>query len=252
MCAVTRRAPDPARTLALLWGAQRHEGRSGLSVRTIVSAAIDIADAEGLEAAVMRRVAEHLGVGTMSLYTHVPGKAELTALMADTALGTLYPTATPSSAGDWRAGLRMIARENWALYDRHPWLLAAMDGRGELGPNVMRKYELELAPLDGIGLTDVEMDSTLTMVLVYVEGVWRTRHSLRRAQEYTGRTDAEWWQTTGPILERVMSGGADQFPLGGRVGTAAGQQHNAMIDPVHALEFGLDRIIDGISALIAR
>ncbi len=45
--------------------------------------------------------------------------------------------------------------------------------------------------------------------------------------------------------------GGSQFPLGGRVGTAAGQQHNAMLDPVHALEFGLDRIIDGITRLIA-
>lgn len=247
---MTRRAPDPARTLALLWGTHRHEGRSGLSVRTIVAAAIEIADAEGLEAAVMRRVAEHLGAGTMSLYTHVPGKAELTALMADTVLGSLYQTEPPGAAGDWRDGVRLIARENWALYERHPWLPAAMDGR-ELGPNIMRKYELELAPLDGIGLTDVEMDSALTMILVYVEGVWRKRRSLRGTQERTGQSDAEWWQTTGPVLDQVMGGGG-QFPLGGRVGTAAGTQHNATLDPVHALEFGLDRIIDGIAALISR
>ncbi|WP_033337503.1 TetR/AcrR family transcriptional regulator [Catenuloplanes japonicus] len=244
------RAPDPARTLALLWGSHGNAGRSGLSVRTIVAAAIEIADTEGLDAAVMRRVAEHLGAGTMSLYTHVPGKTELTALMADTVLGELYPADRPGSAPDWQAGLRTIAQENWALYERHPWLLQAMDGRGELGPNVMRKYELELAPLDGIGLTDVEMDSTLTMLLVYVEGVWRMRASLRRAQDQTGLSDAEWWQNTGPVLERVMGG--SQFPLGGRVGTAAGQQHNAMLDPVHALEFGLDRIIDGIARLITR
>ncbi|MFI5841988.1 TetR/AcrR family transcriptional regulator C-terminal domain-containing protein [Catenuloplanes sp. NPDC051500] len=244
------RALDPARTLALLWGAHGNAGRSGLSVRTIVAAAIEIADAEGLEAAVMRRVAEHLGVGTMSLYTHVPGKTELTALMADTVLGELYPATRPGSHDDWRDGLRAIAHENWALYERHPWLPSAVDGRGELGPNVMRKYELELAPLDGIGLTDVEMDSTLTMLLVYVEGVWRTRQSLRRAHDQTGLSDAEWWQNTGPVLERVMGG--SQFPLGGRVGTAAGQQHNAMLDPAHALSFGLDRIIDGITRLIDR
>src|ERR687893_1769658 len=78
---------DPARSIALLWREPGRAGRSGLGVDGIVAAAIELADAEGLGALTMRRVAERLGVGTMSLYTHVPAKGELLDLMLDTVLG---------------------------------------------------------------------------------------------------------------------------------------------------------------------
>ena len=61
---------DPARKLALLWGSQRSEGRSGLTLKAILSAALELADHDGLDALSMREVAERLGVGTMSLYLH--------------------------------------------------------------------------------------------------------------------------------------------------------------------------------------
>ena len=70
---------DPARSLALLWRTSERTSRKGkpdLNVDRIVRAAIEVADAEGLQALSMRRVAERLGVGTMSLYTYVPGKPE--------------------------------------------------------------------------------------------------------------------------------------------------------------------------------
>lgn len=78
---------DPARSMALLWGTEappRTRGRKpGLTVGGIATAAIELADTEGLEALSMRRVAQRLGVGTMSLYTYVPGKAELVDVMLD-------------------------------------------------------------------------------------------------------------------------------------------------------------------------
>src|SRR6201999_3883409 len=81
---------DEARTLALLWSARSKVGRSGLTVGAIVQSAVQIADQEGLDAVSMRRLAEELDVGTMSLYTHLPGKAELTDLMVDAVHGELY------------------------------------------------------------------------------------------------------------------------------------------------------------------
>jgi AcrR family transcriptional regulator len=81
---------DPARSLALLWGSHSRPGRSGLTLRGIVTAAIQLADAQGIDAVSMRHVADALEVGTMSLYTHVPGKAELVELMVDTVYGQLY------------------------------------------------------------------------------------------------------------------------------------------------------------------
>ena len=113
---------DPGRTLALLWGPQDRPGRSGLTVRAILDAAIGLADAEGIDALSMRAIAERLGAGTMSLYTHVPGKPALIELMIDTVAGQVYSDIDePSSRpGGWRAALAFIADRNWDLYLRHP------------------------------------------------------------------------------------------------------------------------------------
>ncbi|MFD0592833.1 TetR/AcrR family transcriptional regulator [Catellatospora coxensis] len=193
------RQSDPGRSLALLWGSHTRPGRSGLTVRAIVDAAIELADAEGLEAATMRRVADKIGSGTMSLYTHVPGKAELNDLMVDTVLGELYNGVDdPSGRGGWREGLRYVAERNWDVGLRHLWLLDATGGRPTLGPNAVLKYEAELRVLDGIGLTDLQMDSVLTLVLTHVEGVARSHAGLVRAQRESGLDEQEWWRATAP------------------------------------------------------
>ncbi|MEU4390698.1 TetR/AcrR family transcriptional regulator [Kribbella sp. NPDC023855] len=245
--------PDPARSLALLWGSHTKPGRSGLTVRAIVRAAIELADASGLEAVSMRLVAEQLKVGTMSLYTHVPGKGELTDLMFDTVYGDLYADADEPlrQPGGWRGALEFIAHRNFDLLTQHPWIHEVPGGRNALGPNITLKYEAELRPLDGIGLTDVEMDSTLTLVLTHVLGTSRAGAEQLRNQQESGMSDEEWWLTTSPVLERYMAGVADRFPLAGRVGTSAGEHYNATMDPAHALEFGLTRILDGTALLIA-
>ncbi|MDP9845404.1 TetR/AcrR family transcriptional regulator [Streptosporangium lutulentum] len=242
---------DPARSLVLLWSSHSKPGRSGLTVRSIVLAAIELADAEGVEAVSMRQVADRLEVGTMSLYTHVPGKAELTDLMIDTAFGELYPDVDAPSGqpGGWRGALEFIATRNWDLYQRHPWMLHLVSGRPVLGPNASLKYEAELRPLDGIGLSDVEMDSVLALILTHVEGTARLQATMARTQRDTGMTDAEWWVSTAPLLDKVMDG--SRFPVASRVGQSAGEAHQAVSDPAHALDFGLARILDGVTALIA-
>lgn len=243
---------DPARGLALLWGPRNKPGRSGLTIAAIVGAAIEIADAEGFEAVSMRNVANRLQAGAMSLYTHVPGKAELTDLMIDSAYGELYgdvdePLRQP---GGWREGLRLIATRNWELFQQHPWLLQIVGARPVLGPHASLKYEAELRPLEGIGLSDLEMDSVLTLVLTHVEGTARAQASVLRARRESGVSDAEWWVAVSPLLERVMQGA--HFPVASRVGEAAGMAHQAAANPVHAFSFGLERILDGVEALIAK
>src|SRR6186997_2079432 len=90
-------AGDPARTLELLWrespaGGTRRGPRQGLTVDRIAAAAVELADAEGVQAVTMRRVAQALGVAPMSLYTYVPGKAELLDLMLDTVYAEMART----------------------------------------------------------------------------------------------------------------------------------------------------------------
>ncbi|MFC4149721.1 TetR/AcrR family transcriptional regulator [Micromonospora mangrovi] len=239
---------DPARSLALLWRTRERPSRRGgdLTVARIVHAAIEVADAEGLAALSMRRVAERLGVGTMSLYTHVPGKGELLDVMLDTVHGeTARPDDVP---GGWRGRLTQIARENFALHLRHPWLLQIATTRPPLGPQVTAKYEYELRAVDGIGLTDLEMDSVVTLVTSHVHGAVRGAVEAAQAAQRTGMTDAQWWQAHAPYLEKVLD--PRRFPLAARVGTTAGQEYQAAADPHRAFEFGLARILDGIEVLV--
>lgn len=245
-------APDPMRRLALLWGSHTEAGRSGLTIKAIVTAAMEIADSEGLDALSMRRVADRLNAGTMSLYTHIPSKTELVDLMMDTAYGEAYQRVEEPSEqpGDWRDAMRFVARRNWELYLAHPWMLQTFTDRPAIGPQVSIKYEAELRPLDGIGLSDVEIDAVLTLIITHVEGCARTMIAHRRTQEDTGMTDAEWWEVQGPLLDKVMSARTVHLPLANRVGAAAGQEHQALSNPEYMLNFGLERILAGITELI--
>jgi AcrR family transcriptional regulator len=242
---------DPARSLALLWGSQTEAGRSGLTLKAIITAAITIADTDGIEALSMRNVAERLGVGTMSLYTHVPSKTDLIDLMFDTAYGELYasvesPTLQP---GGWRGALKFIARQNWNLYHSHPWMLQAATGRSILGPHAALKYEAELRPLDQLGLSDVEMDAVLALVLMHVEGAARAQIMQDHTRQDTGMTDEEWWVARAPLLDKLID--PARFPVATRVGLAAGQEHQSAYSPEFAFTFGLERILAGIAELIS-
>jgi AcrR family transcriptional regulator len=239
---------DPRRTLALLWGTREAPTRGpkpGLTPERIVAAAVALADAEGLAALSMRRVAQALGVGTMSLYTYVPGKDELLDVMLDTVVAETGQG--DDDAGGWRERLERVARANRALYARHPWLLEVASVRPVLGPNVMAKYERELRTIDGIGLSDLEIDAVLGLVLAHVEGVARRAHEKVLAERRTGMSEDEWWAAYAPALAEV--GDFSRFPTAARVGAAAGEAHGAY-DPDHAFEFGLARVLDGIEALV--
>ncbi len=246
----SRGTSNPSRSLALLWRTKEpvpRDGRAGLGVGRITRAAIDIADSEGLGALTMRRVSEVLGVGTMTPYTYVPGKAELLDLMVDTVYGEL-PAIDPD-AGDWRQRLERVALDNWALYQRHPWLAQVETSRPVLGPNLLAKYERELTALGDTGLGDVELDSVLTLVLGHVRSTARAAAELAELESSSGVTDAQWWQAQAPWLAKFA--GTKQFPTATRVGAAAGQAHNAIYAPEHALLFGLQRLVDGVAVLIA-
>ncbi|WP_055476648.1 TetR/AcrR family transcriptional regulator [Gordonia sp. HS-NH1] len=242
-------APEVVRSLYLLWGHHPPAGRSGITVSRIVHAGIELADADGLDATSMRKVAERLGVSTMALYNHVPGKDDLTALMVDAVYGGLYDNAdSATDAGDWRAGIQYVAQRNWELILRHPWLLDIHDARSLLGPNAGDKYEAELRVLDGIGLSDLQMEAGLTTLLTVVEGAARAYRSDHETRQASGMADPEWWAIVAPALGHLMK---DQdYPVSGRVGTTVGATFDSARSPQHALETGVTIVIAGIDALI--
>lgn len=244
---------DPARSLALLWRTKTQEpssrrGKPELSVDRIVRVAIEVADAEGLAAVSMRRVADALKVGTMSLYTYVPGKAELIDVMLDAVHGEVERPEEVSAG--WRARLERVARQNWELYRRHPWMLQIATSRPVMGPNTIAKYDYELRAVADIGLTEVEMDSVVSLVLGHVEGAARRALESAQAEQQTGMSHEQWWQAHAPLLEKVFD--ASRYPTAARVGAAAGEAYGAAHAPEHAFEFGLQRVLDGIEVLIER
>ncbi|MEV4257917.1 TetR/AcrR family transcriptional regulator, partial [Spirillospora sp. NPDC049652] len=122
----------------LVWTKERREPRRRApSVERFVKRAVAIADAEGLDAVSMRRVAKDLGSGTASLYRYIANRDELLDLMIDAVQGEDAP---PGPTGDWRADLGAHARRMRAVLLRHPWLGAELTGRPALGPNSLRSY----------------------------------------------------------------------------------------------------------------
>ena len=211
------RVSDPGRLIDLMWNPSTRVGRSGATVEAIVDAALAVADSVGLEAVTMRAVAERVGVGAMTLYGYVPGRAELVELMVDRVSGRAYDGhPAPHEAGAWDDALRYIAQRNWEHLLDHAWVVEAPQGRPILGPGVCRKYEAELRPLDGIGLTDEEMDLTLAAVLAQVTRAAQWQTGLTRARDESRLSDQQWWTLYGPRLALAMAG--EELPVSSRVG----------------------------------
>ena len=130
-------ALDGQRVIRLLWDPPDPVPSRGPRPRTslvdVVAAGVGVADAEGLSAVSMRKVAQQVGIGAMSLYTYVPGRAELIELMIDRVYGEAAPSPDPAP---WLVRLERWARTTWQLYVGHPWLLEYNDARLPIGPNV--------------------------------------------------------------------------------------------------------------------
>lgn len=228
------------RAMALLWGVGGESGRGpkrGLSLEEMVGAAVALADEEGLEALSMRRVAGRLGVGAMSLYTYVPGKAELVELMVDRVLGEV---ALPDGAVvGWREWMETYAREYWEISHRHPWMLQVSSGRGLMGPNQTAMLESVLGVLSGSGLSGREAVYVYLTVEGYVSGAAKASVEGARVEKESGISDEQWWTLYGPLVYEYTD--PERYP------TLTGLSWDWEDDP---FEFGLQRVLDGVDALV--
>jgi AcrR family transcriptional regulator len=234
------------RSLQLMWGTPEEPTRGpkpALTVERIVRAAIDMADAEGLTALSMRRIATALGVGAMSLYRYVPNKGVLIDLMVDEVYREDV-TAADAVRGDWRERLEAFARQEWALYLRHPWMLQVPQGRPMLGPNSMATTDISLRAVDDIGFTEDEMLAAVVTVSAFVSGLAKMIIEGMQASERTGIADDEWWEIQGEFVGPAVVAG--KLPMLTKVGEAGA--FNSMFDN---FEFGLRCVLDGLGAQIA-
>ena len=214
-----------------------------LSTEIVVATAIGIADAEGLAAVSMRRVAAALHIPTMSLYRHVRAKEELVLLMIDAAFGEEPLPAPPPPS--WRAQLETAARIQWGLYKKHPWLAPVISiTRPQVLPNGVRHTEWALRAVDGLGL-DVNIRLHVAVALLsLVRGAATNMEAEAEARLETGLDSDEWLRlhetemakafATGPYphLEQVIS------------------DPEADMDLDSLFEFGLARFLDGVEAMI--
>jgi len=243
---------EQQRAMLLQQKAMRHQEsriRPRLTREEIVDAAIAIADAEGAEALSMRRIAQVLRSGTMSLYWHVASKEQLLDLMRDMVMAEVK---VPEPSGDWRADMRNLAISSRAMMHRHPWLIDFVGGRPPLGPHSLLSLEWALAALAGLRLGPAASFDILTAVQTYVSGA-----VLREVQEARAR-HAEDAAAAGTDMADITAGRArwrDRLAASGLFPHFVtfldqGIDPDAAETTEERFTFGLDCLLDGIAARI--
>lgn len=239
-----------AAEVALLWGLReppRRGPKATLTADDIIRAAVAIADADGLAAVSMARVADRLGNSPMALYRHVRSKDELLSLMTDAALES-----PPDLTGvhGWRAGLTAWARGIVDVNRRHPWLARLPISGPPVGPHNLAWFDSALGTLDGTGLAAPERLAVVMGLLTYVQGEVRLTADL--AVGYAA-DPAAFGRAYGEALARVVD--PRTLPalaaiLDEGVFEDAGQDFEGELDA--DFDFGLACYLDGVAAFIAR
>ncbi|WP_344445632.1 TetR/AcrR family transcriptional regulator, partial [Kitasatospora nipponensis] len=251
----TAQAQDPAAPAATTGRARRQAGAGdqGLTRERIIATAIALADAEGLETLSMRRVAADLGVATMALYRHLPGKEELLDLMADSVIGS-RPLPQVAEPG-WRPRLAAIARLEWALYRDHPWLAGTMSlTRPTPLPNALRHGEWVLSSLEELRLDPATRLYTHILLFAFVRGLAVNLGIQAHDRRHSELSDEEWMAGQESAFLSLLSTG--DYPSFGRL---MGELDAARLEMEGAdsfefdldllFEYALTRLLDGLGLL---
>lgn len=237
---------DAKRGLELLWGRAGRPTRgpkASMSLDQIVKAALAIADADGLEALSMRKVAAVLGYTPMSLYRYVPSKGELIDLMLEAVMAE--STDIAEVKGGWREKLRASALGDWDLYHQHPWMLQVSWVRPPLGPRMLAAVESVLEVTSAAGFSMRDGAKVLFTLDHFVRGAARMSIDSLLAEQRTGISDEDWWAARYPFLQEVIESG--RYPAFTKA-IAEGAYDTP--PPGESFEFGLERILDGVATLL--
>ncbi|GAA1185602.1 TetR/AcrR family transcriptional regulator [Pseudonocardia alaniniphila] len=240
---------DLPEEVALLWGlreAPRKGPKPTLTAADITRAAVAVADAEGLAAVSMSRVAAELGNSTMALYRHVRSKDELLVLMADVALGD--PPDLPAG-GDWRSGLTLWSHSIVAVAKRHPWFARLPITGPPVGPKNLAWFESALAALSGTSIDEGEKVGIVMSLLTYVHGQIRLGSEL--AAGYAENPDA-FSRQYAAVLARVVD--PRRMPALSRVVAAGVFDIDSLLDDQDVdaeFDFGLVLFLDGVAGYLA-
>jgi AcrR family transcriptional regulator len=208
-----------------------------LSRERIVRAAIQLADADGLAAVSLRKVAAALDVGPMRLYGYIATKEELLDLMVNAVHAEIRP------AGDgWRQVLRSVAEATRQAAQQHEWFADLIGGRPQLGPHTLATGDAVLAAMGGVDLDTVV--PAVAAVNAYVTGAVRREIAERRAERASGMDTKQFQAAYGPYLERTFATG--RFPALARV-----VRDGPHLSVDQTFRTGLEFLLDGIEARIS-
>jgi AcrR family transcriptional regulator len=210
------------------------ELRTPLTKERIVHAAVALADREGLESLSMRKLADDLGAGAMSLYHYVPNREQLVDEMIDVVFGEIEP---PSTEIDWKTALRRRAHSTRAALNRHRWAVGLMEGRAKQGLASARLHDAVLGCLREAGFSIELTVQAYSVQDAYIYGFALQEKVLpfESAEESAAVAEEQGWE-----IEAL----AAQFPYLAEV--VAGHVAKVGYDFGRAFEFGLDLILDAL------
>jgi len=161
--------------------AQELPGEPSLSLERIVATAVELLDAQGIDGLTMRRLAERLSSGAMSLYWHVDNKEKVFDLALDSVLA--YSGAQQAGgAQDWRRDVVHMVEDWRACMLRHPWSASLLPRRA-LGPNILGRLELLSKTFSRAGVADADLNAAIWSLWNYVIGATVTRVSFDLSDE---------------------------------------------------------------------
>jgi AcrR family transcriptional regulator len=212
----------------------KSETSERLSRERVLRTALELADRHGIESLSMRKLADELGVGAMSLYHYVPNKEALVDGMVELVSGEIE---VPSVGGDWKTEMRRRARSTREVLNRHRWAVGLMEGRMNPGPDSLALREATLGCLREAGFS-VELTIQAQSVQdAYIYGFALQEKGLpfETAEESTG------------VAQETVKGVADlasAFPYLAEI--VVGHVARYGYDFGESFEYGLDLILDGL------
>lgn len=243
-------ATNPDRILPLLWRRQHpRKAATGrpprLSVDAVVAAGIAIADADGIEAASMAKVAARLEVATMTLYTYVPSHAELVELMVDEVLvGRALPGPGQERPETWQDQILLYADSTLTMYRAHPWLTQISRIRPPLGPGMLRESEYVLSTVAGLGLPLADVNTAATAITMFVTAAARQEGENALLRRASGQSNDAWWGQRGQLWEQWFD--VEQHPAMTSHWNAGGFDRGPDQQAADSFRYGLRLLLDGI------
>ena len=205
--------------------------------------AVALAVREGIEALSMRKLADELGAGAMSLYHYVPNKEELLDGMVDIVFSEIE---LPSTDIDWRVAMRRRAISTRETLNRHRWAVGLMESRATPGLASMRLHDAVLGCLREGGFSIEMAIQAYSVQDAYIYGFALQEKSLpfESAEGAAAVAEEQTREFAELAEERQMAALADEFPYLAEV--VAGHVAKVGYDFKAAFEYGLDLILDAL------